>query len=60
MIIQIVALIFFGSLIIGFLGMNRKMGFWGYFFSSLLLTPIIGILLVSVSDPKPRVKEEPK
>ena len=60
MIIQIVFLIFFGSLIIGFLGMNRKMGFWGYFFSSLLLTPIMGILLVSVSDPKPRVKEESK
>lgn len=44
------ALIFIGSLIVGLLGMNRKMGFWGYFFGSLLLTPLIGLLLVLVSD----------
>jgi hypothetical protein len=38
------------SLIIGLLGMHRKFGFWGYFFGSLLLTPLIGILLVISSD----------
>lgn len=35
---------------IAILGMNRKWGFWGYFFSSLLLSPLIGILLVLASD----------
>jgi hypothetical protein len=25
------------------------MGFWGYFFASLVLTPIMGLLLVLVS-----------
>jgi len=38
------------SLVVGVLGMNRKLGFWGYFFGSLLLTPIIGLLLVICSD----------
>ncbi len=31
-------------------GRNRKFGFWGYFFASILLTPIMGILLVIASD----------
>ena len=38
------------SFIVGMLGKNRKFGFWGYFFGSLLLTPIIGLLLVLASD----------
>jgi hypothetical protein len=42
-------------LLIGIFGMRRKFGFWGYFFSSLLLTPVIGILLVIGSDPRKRV-----
>lgn len=40
------------SLIIGLFGSNRKFGFWGYFFGSLLLTPIIGLVLVLASDKK--------
>jgi uncharacterized membrane protein YiaA len=36
---------------IGVLGRNRKLGFWGHFFASLLLTPIIGALLVVATDP---------
>ncbi|OQW94299.1 MAG: hypothetical protein BWK79_06540 [Beggiatoa sp. IS2] len=41
------------SLILGITGRNRKMGFWGYFFASIILTPVIGLLLVLVSDPRP-------
>lgn len=37
--------------ILGIIGRKRKMGGWGYFFASLILTPIIGALLVAVSDP---------
>jgi len=37
--------------IVGLLGMNRKFGFWGYFFASMLLTPLIGVLLVLASSP---------
>jgi len=38
--------------IIGFAGRHRKFGFWGYFFCSILLTPVIGTLIVLASDPK--------
>ncbi len=38
------------SLLIAIAGYNRKMGFWGYLFASILLSPIMGFLLVVVSD----------
>lgn len=49
------AIIFFalmvgGSIGVAFFGTNRKFGFWGYFFASMLLTPLIGLLLVISSD----------
>ena len=40
------------SLLIGFLGINSRMGFWGNFFASILLTPIVGLLLVIATRPK--------
>ena len=39
-----------GSLAFAVFGSNRKFGFWGYFFASLLFTPLIGVLLVIASD----------
>ncbi len=42
------------SLFIGYLGTNKKMGFWGYFFGSLLFTPLIGAILLCASDSKPK------
>jgi uncharacterized membrane protein len=51
--IVLIATIFL-SFLVALLGRNRKMGFWGYFFGSILLTPIIGLLLVLASDPKPQ------
>lgn len=47
------------SFLVGLLGKNRKFGFWGYFFGSLLLTPIIGLLLVLGADKRKPV-ENPK
>ncbi len=40
------------SFFIGILGANRRFGFWGYFFGSLLLTPFVGLILVMASDSK--------
>lgn len=40
------------SLLIAMFGANRKLGFWGYFFASLLLSPAIGIILFFASDKK--------
>lgn len=36
----------FMSIIIGLLGTNKKFGFWGYFFYSLLFTPFLGIIIL--------------
>jgi amino acid transporter len=38
---------------VAFFGRDRKWGFWGYFFASLLMSPIVGLLFVLASD-KPK------
>lgn len=38
------------SILVAFIGLNRKFGFWGYFFASLALTPFIGLLMVLASS----------
>jgi len=40
--------------IVGLLGSRRALGVWGYFFASLLLTPLIGLLLFIVAEPQPQ------
>ncbi|MBF0518956.1 MAG: hypothetical protein HQK92_04455 [Nitrospirae bacterium] len=48
--IEYIILYVLGSLIIAMFGANRKLGFWGYFFASLLFSPFIGIILFFASD----------
>ena len=38
--------------VVGLMGLHRKLGFWGYFLCSIMLTPMIGLILVLVSDPR--------
>ena len=40
------------AILMGALGRHKTMGFWGYFFASIILTPIITLLLVLVSGKK--------
>ena len=40
-----------------FLGRNRKFGFWGYFFASLLLSPFVGAVLIIASDKQSHPRE---
>jgi len=40
------------SIVVGFVGSNRKIGFWGAFFLSLLLSPVIGLIIALVSKNK--------
>lgn len=47
---MLILLYVFLSIIIGLLGANRKFGFWGYFFYSLLFTPFLGIIIVCASS----------
>jgi|TARA_B100000959_G_C14970765_1_gene619587 hypothetical protein len=37
------------SLILAYIGRHKTMGFWGLFFASVLLTPIIGLILLLVT-----------
>jgi hypothetical protein len=39
--------------LIAMIGSKRKFGFWGYFFCSLFLTPIIGAIVMLGSDNRP-------
>ncbi len=47
-----------GSLIIALFGSRFRFGFWGYFFGSLLLTPLIGLLLLLAAIPPRRRRPE--
>lgn len=51
---EIFVIVVVASILVALLGRNRKFGFWGYFFASLLLSPVIGLLLVVASSPKPQ------
>lgn len=48
--IVLILMYIFICYLVALTGRNRKFGFWGYFFASILLTPIIGILLVIASE----------
>ncbi len=43
-----------GSLLVAVLGRHRKWGFWGYFWASLLMSPVLGALFVLAGDPPQR------
>ncbi len=38
-------------LLVAVFGLHRKWGFWGYFWASLLMSPLVGTLFVLASDP---------
>jgi hypothetical protein len=44
------------SFVVAYCGRNRSMTFWGYFFASLVLTPLVGALLVIVSQKREKDK----
>ena len=44
------------AVIVAVIGRRRKWGYWGYLWSSLLFTPVFGLLFVLAADPPPRCK----
>jgi hypothetical protein len=53
--VPLVVIWLFLAMVIGWLGRNLRFRFWGYFFASILLTPVIGLLLLVAAVPvKPR------
>lgn len=47
------------SLVIGYLGRKRRMGFWGLFFGSMFLTPLIGLVILLASEDVKTVPDVP-
>lgn len=41
-------------ILIAYMGRRRKWGFWGYLWSSVLFTPLLGMLFVLAADPPPK------
>ena len=54
--IQLVILSIVLAALIGFFGRNRRFGFWGYFFVSILFTPVMGFLALMAAIPKTQTK----
>ena len=45
------------AVLIGFLGRRYRFGFWGHFFASVLLTPVVGVLLLLAATPTRELKK---
>jgi len=43
-------------LLTGFCGTHRRMGFWGTFFLSLIVTPLLVLVVLFVTGPSRRVE----
>lgn len=43
--------------LVGYLGRDTQIGFWGFFFLSILFTPLIGVFILAVSAPR-RLREK--
>ncbi len=41
------------SLLVAYMGQNTKFGFWGNFWVSFFLTPIVGIVVLIAQDRRP-------
>ncbi|HEY1110541.1 MAG TPA: hypothetical protein VGE76_17960 [Opitutaceae bacterium] len=44
------------ALFVGYLGSARKFGFWGNFFVTLVLTPLVGVVVLLAQE-APKKKE---
>ncbi len=52
---EIFLVAFILSAIIGFVGMKRSLGFWGYFLCSVIFTPPIGLVVLLITTPPEKV-----
>ena len=43
-------------LLAGFTGTHRRMGFWGTFFLSLIVTPLLVLVVLFITGPSRRVE----
>lgn len=48
------------SILVGFLGRRRIIGFWGFFIASLLLSPFVVLFILLLTHPSPKKKSKKK
>lgn len=48
--LELIPLSVLASILIGYLGRHRRMGFWGMAFCSIVLTPLVGLIILMVTD----------
>jgi ABC-type glycerol-3-phosphate transport system permease component len=41
--------------LVGYIGRDRKFGFWGYFFCAVLFTPLVSLVMVFASNKRTAV-----
>ena len=46
--------------LVAFLGRNRKWGYWGYLWASVIFSPLMGLLFVLAADPKQKESKDLK
>lgn len=59
-LLQFVVLYIVLCTVVGFLGRRRRIGFWGFVFLSVLLTPLITGLFIFFAAPVKRRRVVPK
>jgi hypothetical protein len=55
--ISFIVIYIFLAIFVAYLGQNRKWGFWGYLWSSLIFTPLLGLIFILASDPRPSCRD---
>jgi hypothetical protein len=50
----LVAFFIVGSIVVGLAGRHRRIGFVGFLILSLLITPVLGLLALWLTAPRPR------
>jgi hypothetical protein len=53
-LIELITVYLVLCLAIGFLGRRRRIGFWGFFFASILLTPMLAGIFIFLAAPAKR------
>lgn len=48
----------FLCMVAGYIGRNKRLGYWGFFFCSILFTPIISLLFMYFTMPAKRDEDE--
>jgi hypothetical protein len=52
MYLELVALYLVLCVVAGIVGRNRRIGFWGFLFSSVIFTPVIALMYLYFAGPR--------